>query len=103
MTIYSFDVFLSNLEPVRCLMSGSNCYFLTCIQISQEAGKVVCSFHLFKNFPQFVVIHIVKDISVVNNVEVDVFLTFSCLFYDPVDVGSFISCSSAFSKSSLNI
>ena len=97
MTIYSPDVLLSHLEPVRCSMTGSNCYFLTCIQISQEAGKVVCSSHLFKNFPQFVVIHIVKDFSIVNKVEVDVFLTFSCFFYDPVDVGNLISGSSAFS------
>ena len=101
MTIYSLDVLLSHLEPVRCSMTSSNCYFLTCIQLSQEAGKVVCSSHLFKNFPQFVVIHIVKDFSVVN--KVDIFLTFCCFFYDPVDVGNLISGSSAFLKSSLNI
>ena len=56
-----------------------------------------------KKFPQFVVIHIVKDISIVNEAEVDVFLEFSCFIYDPVDVGNLISDSSAFSKSSLNI
>ena len=84
-------------------MSSSNCCFLTCIQISQEAGQVVWYFHLFKNFPQFVVIHIVKGFSIVNKVEVDVFLEFSCFFYDPADVGNLISGSSAFSKSSLNI
>ena len=56
-----------------------------------------------KNFPQFVVIHTVKGFSVVNEAEVDVFLEFSCFFYDPVDVGNFIFGSSAFSKSSLNI
>ena len=57
-----------------------------------------------KNFPQFVVIHTVKGFSVANEAEVDVFfLEFSCLFYDPTDVGSLISGSSAFSKSSLNI
>ena len=55
-------------------MSISNCYLLTCIQISQEAGEVVWYFHLFKNFPQFVVIHTVKGFSVVNEAEVDVFL-----------------------------
>ena len=49
-----------NLEPVRCSMSGSNCCFLTCIQISQEAGQVVWYFHLFDNFPQFVVVHTLK-------------------------------------------
>ena len=55
-------------------MSDSNCCFLTCIQISQEAGKVVWYFHLFKYFPQFVVIYTVKSFSVVNEEEVDVFL-----------------------------
>ena len=49
-----------NLEPVHCSMSGSNCCFLTCIQASQEAGKVVWYSHLLKNFPQFVVIQITK-------------------------------------------
>ena len=56
--------------------------------------------HLFKNFLQFVVIHIVKGFSVVNETEVDVFLEFSCFFFDPTDVGNLVS---AFSKSSLNI
>ena len=97
--MYSF----SYLEPVCCSMSSSNCCFLTCIQISQEAGKVVWYSHLLKNFPQFVVIHIVKGFSVVNEAEVDVFLEFSCFFENPVDVGNSISGSSAFSKSSLNI
>ena len=72
-------------------MSSSNCYFLTCIQISQEAGKVVWYSHLFKNFPQFVVIHAVKGFSIVNEAEVDVFLEFSCFFYDPMDVGNLIT------------
>ena len=58
---------------------------------------------LFKNFPQFVVIHTVKGFGVVNNVEVSVFLELSCFFDDPMDVGNLISGSSAFSKSSLNI
>ena len=60
-------------------------------------------FHLFKIFPQFVVIHTVKDFSVVNEAEVEVFLELSCFFCDPVDVDNLISGSSAFSKSSLNI
>ena len=55
-------------------MSGSNYFFLTCIQISQEAGKGVWYFHLFKNFPQFVVIHIIKCFCLVNEAEVDFFL-----------------------------
>ena len=59
--------------------------------------------HLFKNFPQFVVIHTVKSFSVVNEAEVDVFLEFSCFFYDLADVDNLISGSSAFSKTSLNI
>ena len=58
---------------------------------------------LFKNFPQFVVIHTAKGFSVVNKAEVDVFLEFSCFFYDPVDVGNLISGSSVFFKSSLYI
>ena len=84
-------------------MSGSNCCFLTCIQVSQEVGKTVWYSHLFKNFPLFVVIHIVKGFSVVNKAEVDVFLEFPSFLYDPTDVGNLISGSSAFSKSSLYI
>ena len=84
-------------------MSSSNCCFLTCIQISQEAGKVVWYSHLLKNFPQFAVIHTVKAFGIINKAEADVFLKFSCFFYDPTDVGNLISGSSAFSKSSLNI
>ena len=84
-------------------MSGSNCCFLTCIQISQEAGQVVWYSHLLKNFPQFVVTHIVKGFGVIRKAEVDVFLKFSCFFNDPANVGNLISGSSAFSKSSLNI
>ena len=100
-TIYSFDILLQ-FETV-CSTSSSNCYFLTCIQISQKAGQVVWYSHLLKNCPQFVVIHTVKGFSVVNEAELDVFLEFSCFFYDPVDINSLISGSSAFSKSSLNI
>ena len=97
--MYSFPY----LEPVCSSTSGSNCCFLTCIQISQEAGKVVWYSHLFQNFPQFVVIHTVKGCGVVNKAEVDVFLKRSCFFNDPTDVGNLISGSSTFSKSSLNI
>ena len=60
MTIYSLDVLLSCLDPVCCSMSSSNCCFLTCIQIYQEADQVVLYSHLFQNFPQFIVIHTVK-------------------------------------------
>ena len=59
--------------------------------------------HVFKNFPQFVVIHRVKGFGIVSIAEVDVFLELSCFFDDPVDVGNLISGASAFSKSSLNI
>ena len=103
MTIYSLDALLFLLEPVCCSMSSSNCYFLTCIQISQEAGQVVWYSLLFQNFPQFIVIYTVKGFGIVNKAEVGVFLEFSCFFNDPTDVGSVISGSSAFSKSSLNI
>ena len=84
-------------------MSGSNCCFLDCILASQEAGKVFWYSHIFKNFPQFVVIHTVKGFSVVNEAEVDVFLEFPCFFYDLIDIGNLISGSSSSSKSSLYI
>ena len=72
-------------------------------QVTQEAGKVVWYFHLFKNFPQFVVIHTVKGFDIVNKAKADVFLELFCFLHDPADVGNLISGSSAFSKSSLNI
>ena len=84
-------------------MSCSNCCFLTCIQISQEAGQVVWYSHLFKNLPRFVVTHTVEGFGIVNEADVDVFLELSCFFYDPIDVGNLISGSSALSKSNLNI
>ena len=59
--------------------------------------------HLFKNFPQFIVIHTVKSLGIVNKAEIDVFLELSCFSDDPADVGNLISGSSAFSKTSLNI
>ena len=97
--MYSF----SYLEPVCCSMSSSNCCFLTCIQVSQETGQVVWYSHLFQNFPQFIVIHIVKGFAIVNKAEIDVFLELSCFFDNLADVGNLISGSSAFSKTSLNI
>ena len=84
-------------------MSSSNCCFLTCIQISQEADQVVWYSHLFLNFPQCIVIHTVKGFGIVNKAEIDVFLELSFFFYDLADVGNLISGSSAFSKTSLNI
>ena len=97
--MYSFP----NLEPVHCSMSSSNCCFLTCLQISREAGQVAWYSHLLKNVPQFVVIHTVKGFGIVNKAAVDVFLELCCFFDDPADVGSLISGSSFLSKSSLNI
>ena len=68
--MYSFP----DLEPVCCSMFNSNCCFLTCIQISQETGKVVWYSHLLQNFPKFVVIHTVKGFGILNKAKVDVFL-----------------------------
>ena len=81
---------------VSCLVL--NCCFLTCIQVSQEADEVVWYSHLFKNFPQFIVMHTVKGFSIVNEAEVDVFLEFHCFLYDPTNVSNLVSGSSAFSK-----
>ena len=75
-------------------MFSSNCYLLTCIQISQEVGQVVWYSYLFKDFPQFAVIHTVKGSGVANKAKVDVFLEFSCFFDDPADVSNLISGSS---------
>ena len=97
--MYSFP----DLEPVCYSMLSSNHCFLNCIQISQEAGQVVWYFHLLNNFPQFFVIHTIKSFGIVRKAKVDVFLELSCFFCDPADVGSFISGSSAFSESNLNI
>ena len=74
--MYSFI----DLESVCFSMSSSNCCLLICIQISQEAGQVVCYSHLFKNFPQFFVIHTVKGFSIVSE-ELDVFFWNSLAFF----------------------
>ena len=102
MTTYSFDVLLSQFWT-SSWFRDSNCCFLTCIQISQKAGKVVWYSHLFQNFPQFIVIHTVKGFGIVNKAEIYVFLELFCFFNDPTDVGNLISGSCAFSKYSLNI
>ena len=79
-------------------MSISSCclQILACILISQEAGKVAWCSHLFKNFPQFVVIHTVEGFGIVNKAEIDVFLELSCFFDDPANAGNLISGTSAF-------
>ena len=91
--MYSFP----DLEPVCCSMSSTNCCFLACIQISQEAGRVVWDSHLFKNFSR------VKGFGIVSKAEVDIFLELSCFFDDVADFGNLISGSSTFSRSILNI
>ena len=93
----------SYLEPVCWSMSSSNCCFLTCIQVSQEAGQWSGGSHLFQNFPQFIVMHTVKGFGIVNKAEIDVFLELSCFFDAPAVVCNLIFSSSAFSKPSLNI
>ena len=93
MTIYSLVLILSQFG------TSSNCCFLTCIQVSQETGKVVWYLHFFNNFPKFVVTHTAKGFSVDN--EVDIFLESPCFLYDPMNVSNLISGSSAFSKSNL--
>ena len=99
---YSFHK-TDSKEPVLCSMPRTNCCFLTCIQVSQEADQVVWYSHLFQNFPQFIVIHTVKGFILVNKAKVDFFfLKLSCFFGDTMDVGNVIS-GLAFSKFSLNI
>ena len=103
MTVYSLDVPLF-LFGTNLLLHVQFLLFLSDLHTGfSGADKVVWYSHLFKNFPQFVVIHTVKGFGVVNKVEVDVFLELSCFFDDPADVGDLISGSSAFSKSTLNI
>ena len=74
------------LEPVCCFMSSSNCCFLTCIQVSQEAVQVIWYSHVFQRFSQSIVIHKVKGFGIVNKAKIDVFLKLFCFFEDPVDV-----------------
>ena len=96
--MYSFP----NLKPVYCSMSGSNCCFLTFIQVSQEVVRwsgIPISLWIF----QCVMIHTVRGFSIVNESEVDVFLKFPCFIFDSMDVGNLLSGSSAFSKSNMNI
>ena len=102
MTIYNLDLLLF-LFGTSLLFHVQFCFFLTCIQISQEADQVFWYSHLLKNFPQFIVIHTVKGFGIVHKAEIDVFMELSCFFHDPGDVSNLISGSSAFSKSSLNI
>ena len=86
MTLYILDVLLSQFGT-SLLVHVQFCYFLTCVQVSQEADKVVWYSHLFKNFPNFVVIHTVKSFSIVSEAEVNVFLELCCFFDDQKNVG----------------
>ena len=80
--MYSFP----NFEPVCCSMSGSNCCFLTCIQVSQDAGMVVWYSHFFNNFSWFVMIHTVKGFSIVNEAEVVFFFFLLFLWSNRFDL-----------------
>ena len=82
-------------------MSGS--VTLTHIQVSQETGGVVSYSRLFKNFPQFVVIYIVKSFSIVNEAELHAFLELPCFLHDPMNAGNLISGPSNSLKHSLYI
>ena len=105
MTIYSLDVLL--------FLFGTSLFIscpdftvhtdLMCIQISQEAGQVVWYSHFLKNFPQLILIHTVKGFGIINKAEINVFLEDTHFFDDTANVGSLISGSSVFSKTSLNI
>ena len=100
MIIYSLDILFPNFDPVHCSMSSSNCYFLTCIQISHEVRFLWYS-HLLEFSTVSCDPH--SKALAVNKAEVDIFLELSCFFNDPNNIGNLISGSSAFSKSSLNI
>ena len=103
MTIYSLDVLLF-LFVTSVLLHVKFLLLLPDLQTDFSRGRSDgLVFHLFKNFPEFVVIHTIKGFDIVNKAEVYIFLELSCFFNDPTDVGNLISGSSAFSKSSLNI
>ena len=97
--MYSFF----NLEPISCSIQGSNCCFLSHIQVSQETGKMFWYSHLFKSVPQFLMFHTVRGFSLVSETEEDVFLEFPFFLYNPANVGNLISGSSSFSKPILDI
>ena len=96
-------ILLSQSSTNQLFHRGSNCCFLIHIQVSQETGKMIWYFHLLRAFHSLIMIHTVKGFSTVNETEVDAFLDFRCLPYDPVNVGNLISGSSAFSKPNMDI
>ena len=97
--LYSF----LHLERISCSIQGSNCCFLTHILVSQKTDKMIWCSHLFKSFPQFVMIHTVKGFNIVNETKIDVFLKLPCFLYNLGNVGNLISSSSSFSKPTLDI
>ena len=99
MTLFNLDELLSHYWPSP-LFPVYFCFFLTCIQVSQEMDKVVWYFNLFNSFSQFVVIYTVKAFSIVKETEVDFFLEFPWFSYEPTYVANLISSSSALSKPS---
>ena len=103
MTMYSLNILLFLFGTSLLFQVTSNCCFLTCIQVSQDAGKVIWYSQLLQNFPQFIVIHTVRGFGIVDKAEIDVFLELSCFLYDPMNVGSLISGYSASLKPSLYI
>ena len=100
--MYSLDILLSQFWT-SLLFHIQFCSFLTCIQVSQETGKVVWYSHFFKNFPQFVVIHTVKGFGIVSEADFFFLLEFPCFLYDPTNFGNLISGSSSFLKFSMYI
>ena len=87
MTIYSLDVLLSDLEPVPCSMSSSNCCFLTFVQVSQEPGKVVWCYHLLKNFALYCCCDShYQDFSILNDAEVDFFFFWNSLAFSMIQL-----------------
>ena len=102
MTIYSLEVLLSQLEPVCCSISSSNCCFLTSYRFHRREIRwsgILISLKIFHSL----LLSTVKDFCIVNEAEVDIFLEFPCFLYEPTDIGSLISDSPAFSKPSLCI
>ena len=97
--LYSF----LDLQPVSCSIQGSDCCFLTRIQVSQETGKMVWCSCLSKSFPQLVMVHTIKGFNLVDETEREVFLKVPCFLYNLVNVGNLISSSSSFSKLNLDI
>ena len=99
--MYSFDILLSLFGTSVFSMSSSVYSWPACRFLKRQVRWWYC--HLFKNFPQFIVIHTVKGFGIVNKAEIDIFLELSCFFDGPTDVVNLTSDSSAFSESSLSI